>query len=114
LKRFSQTIKQDSFKITGFELDCQSLAFVFDYIKHSKTIVKIVLDGNALGIEGIKKLADLVSTSNIKELSLVSVGIGNKEASILFEALAVRLSIKKLNVSSIEGILKNKITSEGV
>lgn len=100
--------------MSGFELDSKSLGFVFNYIKSSGTIKRIVLDNNPLSYEGVLKLANLVSTTDIHELSLVSVGIGNKEASILFEALSVRATIKKLNLSSLEGVMKNKITSEGV
>jgi hypothetical protein len=114
MHRFSQTIKEDCFRVSGFELDAKSLGFVFSYIKASGNIKKIVLDNNQLGYEGVLKLASLVSTTDIHELSLVSVGIGNKEASILFEALSVRATIKRLNISSIEGVMKNKITSEGV
>lgn len=70
--------------MTGFELDCQSLGFVFDYISQSSHITKVVLDGNPLGLEGIRKLAGLVGRTDIYELSLVSVGLNNKEAAILF------------------------------
>lgn len=94
-------MKDDCFRVSGFELDAKSLGFIFDYIRASGTINKIVLDSNVLGYDGVLKLAKLVSSSDVQELSLVSVGISNREASILFEALAARATIKKLNVSSI-------------
>lgn len=67
-----------------------------------------------MGMDAVQKLAELVKNAEIIDISMVSVGIGNKEADVLIQALAVRASIKKLNLSSVEGVLKNKITSEGV
>jgi hypothetical protein len=43
----------------------------------------------------------------------MSVGITNKSASYLFVSLTGKPSFKKLNISSLEGTLKNKVTVEG-
>jgi len=50
----------------------------------------------------------------IQELSLVSVGMTNKSAANLFRNLRDMPSLRKLDVSSGDGTLKNKITSEGI
>lgn len=50
----------------------------------------------------------------MEELSLVSVGMGNKGAVALFTGLWIKSSIKKLNISSIDCGFKNKISAEGV
>jgi hypothetical protein len=50
----------------------------------------------------------------VEELSLISVGISNKSAVNLFANLSGKTCFKKLNISSVEGTLKNKITSEGI
>jgi len=44
----------------------------------------------------------------------MSVGISNKSAAILFKNMRFMLTLKKLNLSSIEGTFRNKITSEGI
>jgi hypothetical protein len=43
----------------------------------------------------------------------VSVGLTNKGAKYLFSSLAGNCNLKILNISSIDGILKNKVTNEG-
>jgi hypothetical protein len=44
---------------------------------------------------------------------LVSVGITNKSAKYLFSSLTGNSNLKILNISSKDGILKNKVTNEG-
>jgi len=50
----------------------------------------------------------------VEELSLMSVGITNKSALCLFTSLSGKSTFKKMNISSVEGTLKNKITIEGI
>lgn len=45
---------------------------------------------------------------------MISVGITNKSAVNLFASLKGKNLFKKLNISSVEGMLKNKITAEGI
>ena len=59
-------------------------------------------------------LTSLIKNTDIEELSLVSVGMNNKTATSLFKAITVRSTLKKLNISSKESSLKNKITAEGI
>ena len=42
------------------------------------------------------------------------MGLSNKGADKLFKAIKIRGSLKKLNISSNDGLVKNKITAEGV
>lgn len=51
---------------------------------------------------------------DLQELSLMSVGMSNKGAIHLFKNLAKKFTIRKLNISSTEGAIKNKVTAEGV
>ena len=50
----------------------------------------------------------------MEELSLVSVGMGNKGAVALFTGLWIKNTIKKLNISSVDCSFKNKISAQGV
>ena len=60
MHRFGRTIGNSQFKAVGFELNNECLGYVFDYIKKNRQINKIVLDGNALGNEGLTKLTELI------------------------------------------------------
>jgi len=44
----------------------------------------------------------------------MSVGMGNKGAAALFTGLWINCTIKKLNISSMECTIKNKVTAEGI
>jgi purine-nucleoside phosphorylase len=77
-------------------------------------ITKISLDRNPLGDDGVIKLSVFLGQIDLQELSLMSVGMSNKGAIHLFKNLAKKFTIRKLNVSSTEGAIKNKITAEGV
>lgn len=72
-----------------------------------------MLDKNPLGDPGVIKLSGMLEKMEVEELSLMSVGITNKSASSLFASLSGKSSFKKLNISSLEGTLKNKVTVEG-
>lgn len=77
-------------------------------------ITKIVLDNNPLGDAGVIKLIAIFPKMQLKELSLVSVNMGNYGASNLFTSLKEVRTLLKLNVSTTDTINKNRITSEGV
>ena len=42
------------------------------------------------------------------------MGLNNKGAEMLFKAIKIGGSVRKLNISSNEGLLKNKINADGV
>ena len=77
----------------------------------TEKITRIVLDNNPLGDVGVIKLTAIFPKLQLKELSLVSVSMGNYGASNLLTSLKEVHTLVKLNISTSENINKNRISS---
>ena len=76
---------------------------------------RVILAKNDLGDYGIKMLIDQIKYNDyIIELNLSSVNIGIKGGNTIFNYLLNQDSIISLDLSSKEGIYRNRICSEGV
>ena len=86
-ERVSETFKEDGFfRAVGHEFDAECMRPVAKFLL-TTTITHIILDHNPLGDEGTSNLAKAIGNLGLRELSLVSVNMGNKGGLAVLKAL---------------------------
>jgi hypothetical protein len=112
MRKLNQALSDESFKAVGYEFDESYIKFINEILTFSQ-VTTLVLDNNPLGDAGIIKLTSVLPKLPLKELSLVSVNMGNAGATVLFITLKEVPTLVKLNLSTGEPINKNKMTVDG-
>lgn len=72
-------------------------------------VTKLILDKNPIGDVGALKIAEIIPTSKIYELSLVSINISPKSATTLISSFIGHSEISIINLSSSDGLNRNRI-----
>lgn len=96
----------------GFGLE--STKIIAKFIRTHQSIIILVLDRNCLGGQAVKILAEALPFTSLVRLSLVSTNISSSGAAALFESLNRCPTLSELNLSSCEGLYRNKLGAEGV
>ena len=120
LSRFSDFIKlrcvNRKIDLTDCKLGFNSMIILSSILlKNKNKYSRLILSKNNFGDKGIELLLTSINdNSNIVELNLSSNGLTSKEGNLIFEFLLNQNSIISLDLSSQDGVNKNRICAEGV
>ena len=120
LSRFSDFIKlrcvNRKIDLTDCKLGFNSMVILSNILlKNKNKYSRLILSKNNFGDKGIELLLTSINdNSNIVELNLSSNGLTQKEGNLIFEFLLNQNSIISLDLSSKDGVNKNRICADGV
>lgn len=118
LRRFydfcARSIKDRKFTLAKASLGPNSAEMVAQVVRNNYNFAQLELRNNDLGDKGAVILAKALSKAlNLVHIGLAGNDIGPEGANVLFRSLAGSHTVTSLDLSSSEGLHRNRITGKG-
>lgn len=115
LEKFKQSSKQKCFNLRELNLGLESAKVIYKILSKNTHFIKLDFEKNGFSDLGSIILADALRTSkSIIHVNLCSNNIGPEGAQALFGCLLENVSIISLDISSKEGLNRNRLGTQGV
>ena len=117
--RFSEFVKKKCvnriINLSECNFGFNSIKTICDFIeKYSNKVSRLILARNNIGDKGVEVVTNMLEDNDyILHLDLSSNDIGVKGGNKIFKTLIHHQSLISLNISSLEGVNRNRISSEG-